>query len=753
LLRLALAGLLAAAGYVVFLDHVVRSRFEGTRWALPAHVYARPLELYPGLDLSDGQFEEELQGLGYRQGGLDRPGSYLRQGPRIEVHSRAFAFWDGSQPPRRFAVSFSDGAVADVRPQSGQRSPLTRLDPALIGSIHPSRHEDRELVRLPDVPSDLVATLIAVEDRDFHTHHGLDVSAIARALLANLRARRAVQGGSTLTQQLVKNFYLDSERSLWRKLNEAIMAVLLEVHYGKDEILEAYINEIYLGQQGNRAIHGFGLASRFYFQRPLHELRLDEHALLVAVVRGPSYYNPRRHPQRALERRNSVLEQTAELGFIEPAALRAAISRPLGVTDRADLGGGDERYGAFVDLVRTQLRRDYSEDALRGEGLRVFTTLDPVVQHSARQAVSETLGRLETQRSLPAGTLEAAVIVTRNADGEVLALLGGRPGRTQGFNRALDARRPIGSLAKPAVYLAALSRPERYTLATLIDDAPLTVRNAGAAPWSPRNYDGRSHGRVPLFAALSHSYNVATARLGMEIGVGRVVDTLHRLGVQGDIPAYPSTILGAAGTSVLDVAQMYQTLAGGGFRVPLRAVSAVLTAANEPLKRYPLDIEATADPAAVYLLTAALQEVVRNGTAAGLSRWLPPALGVAGKTGTTDDFRDSWFAGFSGDVTGVVWIGRDDNAPVGLSGAAGALAVYGDMMKRMSPQPLAPAPPEGIETAWIDPVTGGRSGPQCDGAVELPFVAGTAPREPAPCGPNRDRAPGPLMQWLDRLFR
>jgi len=332
-------------------------------------------------------------------------------------------------------------------------------------------------------------------------------------------------------------------------------------------------------------------------------------------------------------------------------------------------------------------------------------------------------------------------------------VLGGRPGQPQGFNRALDARRPIGSLVKPAVYLTALAQPERYTLATLIDDSSFTVRAAGAEPWTPGNYDGRFHGRVPLFAALVHSYNVATARLGMEIGVDRVVETLHRLGVGGELPAYPSTLLGAAGIPAVDVAQMYQTLAAGGFRVPLRAVTAVLTARNQPLKRYPLEIEPAADPVAVYLLTAAMQEVVRSGTAAGLSRWLSPALAVAGKTGTTDAFRDSWFAGFTGDLTGVVWIGRDDNAPVGLSGAAGALAVFGDMMSRISPQPLAPTPPEGVITVWVDPATGGLSDADCEGAVQLPFVAGTAPRDPAPCGPQRRSEPNPLKQWLDRLFR
>ncbi len=747
-LRAAVLGLLALAAWVAWLDLRIRSEFEGRRWELPASVYARPLELYEGAAVGREAVLGELRRLGYRPvPGAPRPGTYALEGARLRLHTRRFRFWDREEPPRRVTVRFAGARVAGLATSGGGTLALLRLEPALVGKFYPRHREDRVLVRLDQVPRLLVDALVAVEDRGFWRHHGVDPRAIARALWADIRAGALVQGGSTLTQQLVKNFFLGGERTLRRKATEAVMALLLELHYSKEEILEAYLNEVYLGQDGPRAIHGFGLASRFYFGRPLEELDLPRIALLVGLVKGPSYYDPRRHPRRARERRDLVLRLLAERGVVGRAEAARAARAPLGVVPRPPALA---EYPAFMDLVRRQLAREYREEDLRSQGLRIFTTLDPLVQAAAERALTRGIAALERARGLPRGSLQGAVVVLDAGTGEALAVVGGRDPRYAGFDRALDARRPVGSLVKPAVYLAALAHPERWTLATLVEDEPLEVPLEDGGVWAPRNYDERFRGPVPLYRALAESLNVPTARVGLEVGVPAVVDVLRRLGVRRPLRPYPALLLGAVSLTPLEAAGAYLTLATGGFRTPVRATRAVLTAEGEPLSRYPLETEVALDPRVVFLVDHALQRVAREGTARGLARYLPvERLGIAGKTGTTDDLRDSWFAGFTGNRLAVVWLGRDDNAPVGLSGAAGALQVWGRLMAGLLPTltPFAPVEPEGIEWARIDPVSGLRADGGCAGSVELPFIAGSAPVERAPCA----GAPGPL-RWLRRIF-
>ena len=735
--------------YVAWLDFQVYRQFEGKRWALPAKVYARPLELHAGAGLGPEQFARELNLLGYRSvPSLQQPGDVSRAGERFHLWTRGFAFSDGAEPARRLRLEFSAARLESVEPLPGQnRVSVLRLEPLQIGAIHPARHEDRLLVQREEVPEQLVNALLAVEDRDFYDHYGISPRGIGRALWVNLRAGEVLQGGSTLTQQLVKNFFLTSERSLVRKVNEALMALLLERRYDKDEILEAYLNEVYLAQDGSRAIHGFGLASQHFFDRPLAQLDVGQMALLVGIVKGPSFYDPLRHPERALRRRNLVLEQMAEQGVIAADTRMALQASPLRlVRHRAQ---SSNRVPAFMDLVRQQLQRDYQEADLQSEGLRIFTTLDPQVQETLEQALARQLTRLEQQRGLTGKELQGAGVVTSVA-GEVLAMLGDREPRAAGFNRALQARRPVGSLLKPAVFLGALEQPERYHLATLLQDEPLRLEQPGGQVWEPGNYDKKFHGEVPLYQALVHSYNVATARLGLELGIPRVITTLQRLGLDQSLKPYPSLVLGAVDLSPWKVTEMYQTFASGGFRVPLRAIREVVAADGTPLQRYPLQVEAVVAPGPTYLLTVALQGVVREGTAIGLAQWLHPQLKVAGKTGTTDDLRDSWFAGYSGDRLGVIWIGRDDNQAMGLTGASGAMQVWGELFSRISSRSLEPQPPEAVEWLWVDAATGLRSEQGCPGAVPLPFIRGSAPEEMAPCA----RAPVPRpLQWLRDIFQ
>ncbi|HHO67673.1 MAG TPA: penicillin-binding protein 1B [Gammaproteobacteria bacterium] len=739
-IKLAFAALALLVGYIAFLDFQVYRQFEGKRWSLPARVYARPLELYVGLPLSPSAFADELRALGYRFVSRPRrPGEVARDGGRFELVTRPFRFWDGEEPSRRLQLRFSSVRLEGLHDGARRAVALARLDPLEIGSIHTARQEDRVLLRLSDVPPELVQALIAVEDRDFYRHHGISLRAIGRAMLANLRAGGVVQGGSTLTQQLVKNFFLSSDRSLWRKLNEALMALLLELRYDKDEILEAYINEIYLAQDGQRAIHGFGLGSRYYFQRPVDELDTARIALLVGMVKGPSYYNPRRHPERARERRNLVLRIMREQGIISRAEEQRARTAPLGLVEAAE--GTSKTFPAFVDLVRRQLRRDYREDDLTSEGLKIFTTLDPQVQWALQKSLAHRIKAFAGTRP----ELQGAALVTSASSGEVLALAGGRQAGFAGFNRALDARRQVGSLLKPAVYLTALEQPRRYSLATRIDDGPLEVESGGEL-WQPENYDHQFHGEVLLYQGLAHSYNVATARLGLELGVGRVIDTLQRLGVETPLRPYPSLFLGAAELSPLEVTQVYQTLASGGFHTPLRAIRAVLDETDQPLQRYQLSVQRVVDPVPALLITRALQLVVAEGTARSLARRFRADTGLAGKTGTTDDLRDSWYAGFDGERLAVVWLGRDDNQPMGLTGAAGALQVWADLFRRTGVSVLTPAVPEAIEWHAIDRETGGLADNGCGDPVQLPFSTASPLPAPVSCS----AAP---RRWLKRLMR
>jgi penicillin-binding protein 1B len=735
---------LLVGAYSVYLGKTVRVKFEGKRWASPAQIYARPLDLYAGAGVSAAQLKAELQFLGYRNvAKVSGPAQWSQKGGRFTVHTRDFAFWDGSEPGRTLSVDTNSSGVTRIR--SGKKEvDLLRLEPALVGSIYPSHNEDRVLVQRADLPDDLVNGLLAVEDRRFFEHGGVDVRGIARALWANIQAGRTVQGGSTLTQQLVKNFVLTPERTLWRKLNEALMALIVDARYSKDEILEAYANEIFLGQEGGRAIHGFGLGAHFYFNRPLRELRLHESALLVGLVKGASYYNPRRHPERAVERRNLVIDQMQAQGFITQAEAVKARQQKLGISSRGATHG--HRVPAFVDLVRRQLGRDYREEDLTSEGLRIFTTLDPWVQQRAASALSSRLQKIEKGRRIAKGSLQGAMVVASAQNGEVQALVGGRDAGFAGFNRALDAVRPIGSLVKPAVYLAALSLPERYTLSTLIEDKAVDMTLRGGQRWQPRNYDHQLHGEVPLHEALARSFNLATVNMGMDVGLKRVVSTLRALGVKRDIDAFPSLLLGALSLSPLEVAQVYQSLAAGGFNSPLRAIRAVLDDEQEQLQRYPLTVTQAADPAAVFLLTRNLVEVTESGTGAGLRNLLPQGLQVAGKTGTTNELRDSWFAGFSADRVAVAWVGRDDNAPTGLTGSQGAMPVWADLMRGIDNLSLQMAPPPGIEYHWVDRA-GRLSAETCEGAVAFPYIAGSQPVERSDCTEQQG-----LGGFLEGLF-
>ena len=722
----------AAAAWVIYLDHVVTREFQGRLWSVPARVYAAPLDLYAGAPVGADELEAELRRLHYRAGDpAAGPGLYRRRGADFDLHARRVRFVDELREPERVAIRADAGAIAGIRAADGAPLPVFRLDPLLVGNVFPVHGEDRIVLAPADVPPLLRAAIKVVEDRRFDEHHGVDPLGILRALWADLRAGHVIQGGSTLTQQLVKNYFLSDEQTIGRKATEAVMALRLEAHVSKEEILVAYLNEVYLGQDGERAVHGFGLGSQFYFAKPLDEIDVGELALLVGLVKGPSYYDPRKHPDRARARRNLVLQELLDARLIDAAAARRASAEPLGL--RAPGGG---YVPAYLDLVRRHLKRDYAEADLAAAGLSVYTALDPRAQSAAERALTRHLNRLDAQSRVRDAHLEGAVLVAEPNSGDVLAVVGGREIGATGFDRALDARRPIGSLVKPAVYLAALETG-RYTAATLIEDAPLELKLGDGSLWAPKNFTRETYGQVPMARALAESMNLATVRLGLDVGLPRVLDTLQSLGLETRPAVNPSLLLGTVEMTPLEVVQVYAALANGGFRARLRAVRAVLDERGRPLKSFKVQVEAVAAPAAVYELDRMLTLVTTLGTGRGAAARLPAGTVVAGKTGTSSDTRDSWFAGFSGSALAVAWVGYDDNRPTGLTGAAGAMPVWADTLASLRSASFQPVPPEGVEDRWIEFGSGLETLPACSAdAVLVAVPANTVLPRKSACEPS-----------------
>ncbi|NLO52904.1 MAG: penicillin-binding protein 1B [Gammaproteobacteria bacterium] len=745
--KLSMVAVVVLAGVLMYLDAIVQEKFSGKRWTVPAKVYARPLELFAGQKLNKQDLLVELNALGYRnESSAKSAGAVSINGNTVELHTRGFQFYEGAEPAQALRVRFSGNSVASLAQINGNPLAVARLEPLVVGGLYPAHKEDRILIRLEQVPDLLPQALIAVEDRDFYTHHGVSLKSIARALWVNTSSGSLRQGGSTLTQQLVKNFFLSNERTLTRKVTEALMSILIEVHYNKEEILEAYLNEVFLGQDGQRAVHGFGLASQYFFSQPLAELKLHQVALLVGMVKGPSYYNPRRQPERALERRNLVIDLLAEQGVVALEQANHAKLQPLSITTRGSLA--NTTYPGFVDLVKRQLREDYRDQDLTEEGLRIFTSFDPILQRKAEEALAQTYKQLAGRRGID--DVESAMLVSNPESGEVLALLGSRLPRYAGFNRALDAVRPIGSLVKPAIYLAALEQPSQYTLTHYIQDQSFSVKSKNGQVWTPQNYDRKEHGTVFLYQGLAQSYNLSTAKLGLEMGVPRVLETLRKLGVEREWPAYPSMLLGAGGLTPIEVAGMYQTIANGGFNTPLRAIRSVLTAEGEPLGRYPYMVEQRFDAGAVYLTQEAMRRVMTEGTGRSVYNRVPSSVVLAGKTGTSNDLRDSWFAGFGQDLLAVVWMGRDDNGKTPLTGASGAMQVWANFMYTAAPRSLNMTPPDNVVMAWVDAYSGLGSAQGCPGAVQMPYIRGSEPLVGESCDkPIFESAPAESVKsWI-----
>lgn len=498
----------------IYLDTVVQNKFDGQLWNLPAVVYGRVLNLEPGQTITIDEVRRELDLLQYHKvRSPQRVGEYSSSSTRIEMIRRPFEFDNGMEGKRHVMLTFDGNSLKSIHEVASKRQlGYIRIEPKMLGMIGATGREQRMFLPREQIPEVLVDALLVTEDRDFYQHDGVSPLAIVRALFANLKAGRTVQGGSTLTQQLAKNLFLSQEKTLWRKLREAYIALILDYRYNKDRILEAYLNEIYLGQNGGKEVHGFALGARLYFGRPLQELRIDQQALLVGLVKGPSYYNPWRNPERARQRRDLVLRLMMDNGILDGKQYELAASRSLDVQAKPRIS---TRQPAYFQQLQRELKEKVGDKFTPGVGLRVFSTLDPLSQQEAEKMVGAMVPQLNKKAGVK---VETAMVAVDRVSGEVRAMIGGsRPGYA-GFNRALDASRQIGSLVKPAVYLAALRQPERFTLASTIDDKPIMLKGSKGNNWKPRNYDRKFRGQVPLYYALAKSLNVPTVNLGMAVG-------------------------------------------------------------------------------------------------------------------------------------------------------------------------------------------------------------------------------------------
>ncbi|MGG4606870.1 bifunctional glycosyl transferase/transpeptidase [Providencia sp. Me31A] len=689
-LMIVFAVLLAAYGF--YLNQQIKERLDGKVWDLPAAVYGRMVNLEPGMDYSQAEMARLLEGMQYRKvSKITTSGEFVVRGNSIEILRRPFNFPDQKEGQILARMVFENNALSKIENMENGRSfGFFRLDPKLITMMQSANNEQRLVLPLSDFPESLVKILLETEDRNFYEHDGVSLYSIGRAVVANLTAGRSVQGGSTLTQQLVKNLFLTNERTLKRKANEAYMAILLDYNYSKERILELYLNEVFLGQNGNDEIRGFPLASLYYFGRPINELSFDQQALLVGMVQGASTYNPWTKPQNAIKRRNIVLKILETRGVIDQEMYKVLSARPLGVKNKEGLVASQP---AFMQMVRLELNEKLGDKVKDLSGAKIFTTLDPVAQTAAENAVENGVADLRKSRKLD--DIEGAMVVVDRINGEVRAMVGGSQPQYSGFNRALNARRSIGSLAKPPVYLAALSEPDRYRLNTWLKDEPLTVK-VGNQNWSPRNYSRNFNGRMMLVDALAKSQNIPTVNLGLDVGLDQVFNTFVRLGAPAAaMEKVPAMFLGAVNLTPAEVAQVFQTIGGNGNRAKLSALRSVIDGdGKEIYQSYP-SAERAVPSQAAYLTLYGMQQVVNQGTGRVLlSKY--SKYNLAGKTGTTNDLRDSWYAGIDGKEVAIVWVGRDNNGPTQLSGATGALKVYQRYLDNQTPLALINRAPEGI---------------------------------------------------------
>tara|TARA_B110000114_G_scaffold12320_2_gene12041 strand:- start:51 stop:2198 length:2148 start_codon:yes stop_codon:yes gene_type:complete len=714
---------MAFSAYLFFLNHLIDQRFDDDIWALPSRIYARPLELYKGMSLNRESLKYELELSTYqRVNHRPKPGQYRLLNESVELYAQDFVYSNFVESGRLVGIRFGGDKVTKITDLVSEKPlKLYRLPPAIIGSYHPKNGEDRLLVDRDHIPKELQEILITIEDKQFFNHLGINPISIIRALIANVRAGKTAQGGSTITQQLAKNLFLSSERSLLRKINEAFLALILEFRFNKQTILSAYINEVFLLQQKKIAIHGFGLASQRLFKKPIDQLSTDQLALLVGMVKGPSSYNPILHPKAALARRNLVLKIIHKEQLIDQKEYDHFIQQPLGTVKRLP---GINPFPAYVDLVKRQLKSNYSSSELSARGLRIFTPFDPIIQRSLHRGLKNGLLRFGQPN------LQSAVVIADYLNGDIQALTGDSQVDYPGFNRAVMAQRPIGSLIKPLLLYGLLEGGR--SLATPANDKAINIKQSDGNIWTPKNYDRKFHGRMSLYEAFVNSYNLPFVNFGVQGGLEALVKNLERIDLLKHETIYPSILLGTSAMSALEVAQMYQVIANNGYFSPLTTIRQVSDKDNKVLNRIPIKSQKIFNPAQMIQVQRAMLGVVEEGTAKYINGRFK-GMSLAGKTGTTNDTRDSWFSGFSNRLLGVVWLGNDDNRPTQLTGSSGALRVWADIMGQQKLKPFKISRNTTLEWHYINRKNGLLTQQHCVNSVLLPFVKSQVPSRRSVC--------------------
>jgi len=707
--------------FMIYLDAKVKKTFEGQRWQVPAQVYGQIIGFEVGDSINIASLINALKLNNYHQSSsADFAGQFSLSNTRLIIYRRSFNFPNAdigeSNSAAKLTIDFSQGIITKLYTDN---MPVTtvKIDPKLLARLVPDNKEDRVLVTLENIPSQLIDTLLLVEDRDFYHHQGISPLGIIRALYSNIVAGRTVQGGSTLTQQLVKNMFLTRARTLTRKVQEALMAIIIELRYSKDQLLEAYFNEVYLGQHYANGIYGFGLAAKFYFGSSIEQLTDEQIALMVAQVKGPSYYDPWRHPQRAKARRDLILRLMFEQHLLSIDEFELALNSPLSI--RKSRRFSSQHYPAYLQLVKKELNKVLTKRQQKS-GISVFTGFSHYSQQQLERSVTEQVKKLERQYKQK--DLQVAMIVTDIESAEVRAMVGDKQHGFAGFNRALNVNRPIGSLIKPVIYVAALERYEQYNLATILDDKPITLKSGQGKSWQPKNYDGEFRGQVPLIDGLVKSLNIPTVNLGMKLGLDNIAQTMHSLGYGDEIITRPSMLLGAINMSPWQINQMYLPFARQGSLLTAHAVNTVTANNGAVLWHFKQPAQQILSTNAAYLMDYALSEVTKTGTARSLS-WRVNKASLAGKTGTSNDLRDSWFIGYDNKHQVTTWLGNDNNATSGLTGSSGALVLFADFIKQQGDNPKITVQPEGVSATLFEQATGNAVTNNCEGTISYPAIA------------------------------
>jgi len=729
----------AFIGYVGYTYVVITRKFESSRrWDLPSRVYSDATPIVPGMSYPRALLEPKLNHVGYHaaKSRVATPGEYRYAGGSLEIYLQNFEYPDMEFRATPVVIDFDGSTVRAVhRLEDNVVLRGIRVEPELITSIYDNEMEDRLPVSLSAVPKVVTNAIIATEDKSFYSHEGISIRGIAGALLTDLKQGAFTHGGSTLTQQLVKNFYLSPERTVRRKITEALMAVLLEMRFKKEEILENYLNEIYLGQNGAVQIVGVEQASQVYFGKHVTYLTLPEAATLAGIIRSPNVLSPLKYPERARPRRDTVLGLMRDQKMITADEYAAAIASPLSVTPFPKTS---RSAPFFVDLVMKQLRETYPETQLKTEGLRIFTTLDTIMQRSAEQALDSGVADLTKRYSFIRKSpvpLEGVMLTIQPGTGYVKALVGGRNYSKTQFNRAIQARRQPGSLFKPFVYVTAMDPAlgqQALTASTVLDDSPITVRTGGNV-WQPQNYDNQFHGQVTVRDALAHSYNIPAVRAAIRAGMPNVVKTASTIGIESHLEPYPSISLGAFEVTPLEIAYAYSAFANLGVKAEPISILAVSTRDGKLLESREVKMKRVAPASVSYVMNDILKGVFNYGTA-GKARSLGFERAFAGKTGTTSNYRDAWFIGYSPRILSLVWIGFDDGHSVRLSGGDACVPIWTAHMNRVAG--LVPdvdwKRPEDVVEREIDPQSGMLATPYCPQTKSEIFVEGTEPQSVCP---------------------